>query len=353
MKDGGLMILRLIEELKLKKKHKDVFDAAYNVGAKGNTLSEILRDAETNAKNLYKIDEVKDVPEITFSALKQEYINVPRYGEDSIPHFYFRLTHPSYKYTDDDGNELDIRTVMTMDSRKVHIAPRTDEIAKMWDEYTQAYLACEKGLEYAIEKARSGEDISISERNDIEAAIDNYNKLYIDICFKEEGDYGCIIRDRRHFIEWMFRANFLGGFLKQMVYKNGAGINVSHIAHKRESEFSDTMIEFFTTHLHIAPRIFNEQEINPVYDQCSRICRNEFLKKMVDPKITFAKIRQDRIKEYQEEYDNNRYFFLDEDRMGLYRMILETGLSKEEIWTRCGFEKNGGILGSEIEYIYH
>ena len=232
------MILSILEDLKYRKKHKDAFASAYNAGAKGSSMAEILRDAETNAKNLCKINEIKDVPETPFSDLKQEYINVPRYGEKSIPHFYFRLTHPSYKYTDDDGNELDIRTVMTMDFRKIHIAPRTEEIAKMWDEYTQAYLACEKGLEYAIEKARSGEDISISERNDIEAAIDNYNKLYIDICFKEEDDYGCIIRDRRHFIEWMFRANFLGGFLKQMVYKNGAGLNISHIAHKNHSRTS-------------------------------------------------------------------------------------------------------------------
>ena len=347
------MIFRLIEELKLKKKYKEVFDTAYNVGQRGSTMPELLRDAEANAKKLCKIDEIKDGPEISVPGLKQEYMNVPRFGEESLPRFYFRLTHPSFKYTDDGGNELDIREVMIMDSRKVHIAPRTDEIAQMWDEFTRAYLACEKGLEYAIEKADAHEDINYIERNEIENAVDRYNSIYISIMHKEDGDHGYIIRDRRHFIEWILRAHFLGGLLKKKAYENGACMNVSHIAHKSMTEFGDILVDFFTPLLHIFPRIFEEREINPVYDQCSRISRNEFPQKMVDPKLTFAKIRQNRIKEYQDAYDNNRYFFLDEDRLGLYRMILETGLSKEEIWTRCGFEKNGGILGSEIEYIYH
>ena len=59
------------------------------------------------------------------------------------------------------------------------------------------------------------------------------------------------------------------------------------------------------------------------------------------------------IKEHLNDFENNRYFFLDEDRMGVYRMSLEIGLSKEEIWEGLGFEKHGGKLGTEKEYVYH
>ncbi len=288
-------------------------------------------------------------------ALTQEYIRIPRMRDEDLYKFYFKLTHPSFTYADKAGNEIDIRDVMRMDFREVDIVPRNSEIGKMWDEYSKAYLDYEKGIENAIEKINIGQDMSHDETVFLENAIDTYNRVYKDITRKEEDTYGYIIRDRRNFLDRIIKAYYLGGKFKQLFMQKGGGINLSHIASKEENRYNHELVSLNLTNIEVSPILFTQKECDICFDTIDRIWRGEYDKELKDVTIILEKSRQNWINEHHEDYYNNRYIFLDEDRMGLYRMILETGLSKEEIWKKLGYDENGGNfgVGDDKDYIYH
>ncbi len=355
-KESTIMLINLTRDLIEQKQLEEAYAFVYGKTESGDTLTEVLQKAASAARMLKKA-EYQEIPYLDYRFLglnmKQEYMHIPRMCDDSYLRFVFRLTHPSYTFVDEEGNELDIRDVMKMNFHRIRIAPRTPEIAEMWESYRSAYEDFEKKIENAIYKLRSREDISQEERRQLNDAIDNYNEVYSSISQKEEGSYGYIIRDRREFQAMIFRAYYLGGILKSEAYTRLVKKNISEIASKSTSKYKDEMIELYIYCFSDTPRILTESERNALMETVNHIAHGKFGSDLRDPKYLFDESRRSLMAKLQKDYECGKYIFLDEDRMGLYRMILETDLSKEEIWARLGYETNGGILGSEEEYICH
>lgn len=271
--------------------------------------------------------------------LKQEYIWIPRCPDESLYKIYYNITHPSYTFSGRNGAELDIRDVMEMDFRTVKIIPRTKEIGRMQKEYICTYEAYEEGIKHALSMLDLGRDLSHSDMTSISNAIDRYNSVYREIGLKEEAGEGYILRDQRQYLSRIYQAYYLGGLFKKRFCEKGGGINISHIANKAGGHYNNELVPIYIAMIDEFPRILSRKECDIATIPITRIGCREYSKKIDDPAPIFVKSRQKWIKEHQKEYDAHRYIFLDEDRMGLYRMVLETGLSKTEIWERCGFDQ--------------